>query len=130
MSTFACECPDCAPLPSTTARPSGPVVPAPTVQPPPRPGGDAAWPSLLASGLVPESLRPLCEARDALGRSRYGRPLETHNGRDAARDCLEELLDGAVYAWQVSLEVGEGYGWERVATECLRLAEWVKERRP
>lgn len=98
-------------------------------QPPPRPGGAAVWPALLASGLVPESLRPLCEARDALGRSRYGRPLETGNGRDAARDCLEELLDGAVYAWQASMECPEWvWGWRAVAESLLREAEWVARR--
>lgn len=89
------------------------------VQPPPRPGGVAVWPSLLASGLVPASLRPLCEARDALGRSRYGRPLEVGNGRDAARDCLEELLDAIAYSGQHAMETAPG-SFDSEEWECVR----------
>lgn len=36
-------------------------------------------------------------ARDALGRERYGTPLQTHNGRDHLRDAYEEALDLVVY---------------------------------
>lgn len=42
--------------------------------------------------------------RDALGRKRYGTPLQTHNGRKALRDAYEEVLDLAVYLKQELLE--------------------------
>lgn len=42
--------------------------------------------------------------RDALGRQRYGTPLQPHNGRDALRDAYEEALDLAVYLRQALYE--------------------------
>lgn len=42
--------------------------------------------------------------RRELGKSRYGTYLQPHNGRDAARDLLEELLDAAVYWTQIEME--------------------------
>lgn len=47
------------------------------------------------------------EARRELGKQRYGRPLQTFNGRDALRDLLDELLDGATYAMQVRMEIAQ-----------------------
>lgn len=44
------------------------------------------------------------EARIALGIERYGHPLQTENGRDPARDALDELLDAAHYLKQWHLE--------------------------
>jgi hypothetical protein len=38
--------------------------------------------------------------RDDLGRSRYGTPLRTWNGRDALVDAYQEILDLAVYVRQ------------------------------
>lgn len=35
--------------------------------------------------------------RDLLGRSRYGVPLQPHNGRDALQDAYEEALDLCAY---------------------------------
>lgn len=43
-------------------------------------------------------------ARIQLGIERYGHPLETHNGRDAALDAYQELLDSAHYLKQLHLE--------------------------
>jgi hypothetical protein len=43
-------------------------------------------------------------AREALGVSRYGTPLQAFNGRDALRDILEELLDASVYVKQAMVE--------------------------
>ncbi len=43
-------------------------------------------------------------ARDALGRARYGTPLQAGNGRDALRDAYEEALDLAVYLRQAIAE--------------------------
>jgi len=43
-------------------------------------------------------------ARDALGRGRYGTPLQPHNGRDALSDAYQEALDLAVYLRQALYE--------------------------
>lgn len=43
-------------------------------------------------------------ARIELGIERYGHPLQTHNGRSAARDAYDELLDAAHYLKQLYLE--------------------------
>ena len=40
------------------------------------------------------------QARDSLGRERYGTPLQANNGRDALRDAYEEALDLCVYLRQ------------------------------
>lgn len=37
------------------------------------------------------------EDRLALGISRYGQPLQAHNGRDSLRDAYDEALDLCVY---------------------------------
>ncbi len=54
---------------------------------------------------VQDALIDLIKERRALGIERYGRPLQTFNGRNAVRDLLEELLDGATYAMQVEMEI-------------------------
>lgn len=56
--------------------------------------GPAVW------DLVIEDMR----ARDQLGRSRYGTPLQPFNGRKALRDVYEELLDTVVYMRQLLFE--------------------------
>lgn len=47
----------------------------------------AIWPLVIAE----------MEARDKLGRERYGVPLQPHNGRDTLRDAYEEALDLCAY---------------------------------
>ncbi|MFD8650683.1 hypothetical protein [Streptomyces mirabilis] len=54
---------------------------------------------------VQDRLLELIKERRALGVQRYGRPLQTFNGRNAPRDLIEELLDGATYAMQVEMEM-------------------------
>jgi hypothetical protein len=54
----------------------------------------AVWPLVVAD----------MQARDAVGRERYGVPLQPHNGRDALRDLYEELLDAVAYARQAIYE--------------------------
>lgn len=54
---------------------------------------------------VQDALIAQIEERKQLGIERYGRPLETHNGRDAVQDALEEAIDLAVYLKQVELEM-------------------------
>jgi hypothetical protein len=63
-------------------------------QGPPRQGVQDVTPLLIAD----------LEARAAAGLATYGRPLQTHNGRNAAQDALEEALDLAQYLKQVVLE--------------------------
>jgi hypothetical protein len=53
---------------------------------------------------VQDALIRHIEQRKALGIERYGRPLQTFNGRKAIKDLLEELLDGAAYAMQAEME--------------------------
>jgi hypothetical protein len=57
-------------------------------------------PTRAARDMVAAGLR----ARRELGVAKYGRPLESHNGRDAWQDCWEEVLDALVYAAQMRLE--------------------------
>ena len=54
----------------------------------------AVWPLVISD----------MQARDALGRARYGTPLQPHNGRDALRDAFEEALDLCVYLRQAIYE--------------------------
>jgi shikimate 5-dehydrogenase len=42
--------------------------------------------------------------RARIGLERYGRPLETFNGRDALRDAREEVVDGFQYVTQLLME--------------------------
>jgi hypothetical protein len=51
-------------------------------------------------------IRALEERRD-YGIRKYGRPLETHNGRDALTDAWEEALDLVTYLTQFRLERGD-----------------------
>lgn len=66
-----------------------------TDQPPPAESNHpAVWGLVLAD----------MQARDQLGRARYGTPLQPFNGRDALVDLYQELLDAAVYARQAIYE--------------------------
>lgn len=56
---------------------------------------------------LPEVSLELAEAlrrRSVEGAKKYGTPLRTNNGRNAAVDCYQELLDAIVYAHQAHLE--------------------------
>jgi hypothetical protein len=53
---------------------------------------------------VQDALIDLIKERRDLGVQRYGRPLQTFNGRNAVRDALEEALDLATYLMQVEME--------------------------
>jgi hypothetical protein len=86
-------------------------------QGPPRRGVQDVTPLLIAD----------LEARAAAGLATYGRPLQTHNGRNAAQDALEEALDLAQYLKQVVLEQeAAAVRWVKVVSpivcwECGRL---------
>lgn len=87
----------------------------------PAPTGKGLDVSLLLVGLIPkiygsthtkpgmsvtvaEFLIKDIEARAAMGEQQYGRRLHTENGRNAMIDAYQELLDGAIYAYQAHLE--------------------------
>lgn len=53
---------------------------------------------------VQDALIKMIEERRELGIRRYGRPLETFNGRDPLRDALEEAVDLAAYLMQCVME--------------------------
>ena len=53
---------------------------------------------------VSEEVKKDLDHRIELGIKRYGRPLETNNGRDALVDLYEELLDAVHYIKQLILE--------------------------
>jgi hypothetical protein len=68
---------------------------------------DALIAHILASprlGAGANNLAAKIMERRALGIQRYGRPLQTFNGRDPHQDLLDELLDGATYAMQIRME--------------------------
>lgn len=44
------------------------------------------------------------KARDAMGRAKYGTPLQPFNGRKPLQDLYEELLDAVVYTKQELIE--------------------------
>jgi hypothetical protein len=65
--------------------------------------GDQPLPEPGRQNVVDDLVTHL-RARIELGVKRYGRPLETFNGRDANRDELEEFVDGWIYRWQARME--------------------------
>ncbi len=61
---------------------------------------------LPQSGREPVTPRVIedLQARTERGIATYGRPLESHNGRNALQDLYEELLDAAQYCKQKLME--------------------------
>jgi len=51
-----------------------------------------------------EHFNKMLDERQKIGIARYGRSLETHNGRNAARDADEEMIDALQYQMQLRLE--------------------------
>lgn len=81
-----------------------------TDQPAPKPGGFPVQAVLI------EALKQRME----FGLRKYGRPLETHNGRDPLRDMWEEMLDMVSYFTQYILEQGvELPGLEKFAKKFV-----------
>lgn len=94
-------------------------------QPPPTPNEhQAVWPKVIEAVKLAQERSTIAgdvelaaryapviadmEARDRLGRERYGTPLQPHNGRDVLQDLYEELLDACAYAMQATLEMRPG----------------------
>jgi hypothetical protein len=65
--------------------------------------GDQALPVPGRESVFLEVRRRL-DAREVLGVKRYGRTLETFNGRDVFTDAEDELLDRYVYSVQARME--------------------------
>lgn len=63
-------------------------------------------------------LQSMLRARRELGRAHYGTELCTNNGRAAYIDCLQELLDAALYATQGRME------GRQAPVECIDVA-WL-----
>jgi hypothetical protein len=61
--------------------------------------------SLPEGGQGGDLLLEVMEERRQVGLRRYGQPLRAFNGRHAARDLREELLDAANYSLQVEREM-------------------------
>lgn len=81
-------------------------------EPPPAPGDGDVWAEVIATLADDDPIRPLCEARRALGIEWYGCPLHRGDGRDHETDLLQELLDAAVYA--------QAAGFPRLRDDLLR----------
>lgn len=84
---------------------------------------------ILSSSQCPENLKPYFLHREQKGLQTYGTTLQPFNGRDAAQDCFEELLDGCQYAKQKYLESsddGDRLFWDEVFLDCLKLASRVQ----
>lgn len=65
----------------------------------------AAEPGL--SDATRETIGRMLVEREVRGIAKYGRSLETWNGRDAAVDTIEEFLDASQYGTQLALEVDD-----------------------
>ena len=62
-------------------------------------------PSRPVAGPLKQAFADWIDRRTAQGVETYGQPLMTHNGRDAARDQMEELLDFCQYQQQQLMEL-------------------------
>lgn len=78
----------------------------------------------LLSERAREELVALIRERDALGRSKYGQPLMSEDGRSGVQDCLEELGDLLQYAMKCKLNGTQNLGKLR---RMLRTAVIVLE---
>jgi len=59
------------------------------------------------------------DQRTAKGMETYGTPLQTHNGRSAEQDMIEELLDFAQYQEQSRMELADRVQATRYAAEPI-----------
>lgn len=108
-------------------------------QPPPTKGDSpAVWPMVIADlegafcrtkthDAIRELVREDMTARDALGRERYGTPLQVDNGRDPIVDAYQEALDLAVYLRQEMERDTPGYP-QREYHLALELVLLLRER--
>lgn len=106
-------------------------------QPAPIPnGGTPVWDLVIDdvtgfyNAAVNADVKADMRARDALGRARYGTPLQTNNGRNALQDAYEEALDLVVYLRQAIEERDEAeYGLTDLCAIYRRSLRTVGELR-
>jgi hypothetical protein len=67
------------------------------------PDRSMAWGTSNRARMLP-LLEELITRRVEIGRAKYGRPLEAHNGRNALVDAWEEQVDGCFYLKQADME--------------------------
>lgn len=72
-----------------------------------REGDSQPMPKPADGPIMHEVVIQALEDRLAVGVKRYGQPLRAWNGRDAAQDAFEEVLDLSVYLAQVREEMTE-----------------------
>lgn len=75
---------------------------------------------------VKEQVRLALRSREQLGIRKYGRSLQSHNGRDAWLDCWEDTLDSMAYITQAELEHGPQ---DYIAGHLMRALEAMALRR-
>ena len=99
-------------------------------QPAPTAGQEKVLPAAIryVEQMDVEELAADLEARAEMGYGRYGTYLRTHNGRDAAMDCYQELLDGLMYIMQAMMELpaDEVHELSRIRMYILISLEWLK----
>lgn len=100
-------------------------------QPAPTAGQEKVLPAVIryVEYMGNEDMVADLEARAEMGYGRYGTYLRTYNGRDAAMDCYQELLDGLMYIQQAMMELppDEVYELVRVRMYILTSLKWLKE---
>lgn len=100
-------------------------------QPPPSAGTENVLPTAIryAEQMNSAALVPDLNARAAMGYTRYGTYLQTHNGRDAAMDCYQELLDGLMYIMQAMMELppGDVHKLSRIRMNVLISLDCLKD---
>lgn len=85
-------------------------------QPMPKPGGRPV------KGYALATFARMIDERTEKGIQTYGRALETHNGRDALQDLMEELVDAVQYTTQAALERADlNMELDRLAREVASL---------
>jgi transcriptional regulator with XRE-family HTH domain len=91
-----------------------------------RPAGPVALPATGRVNVTPvarEGFLAMLRQRERKGIKTYGTTLQTHNGRDALQDLLEELVDAWRYAQQSRIE------WDDLIAENARLRADLAELR-
>jgi len=74
---------------------------------PPTPSPGDLWAELLDEPWMQNisfEAREQMTIRGAIGRARYGTPLQAFNGRDGKKGELAAALDGAIYCYQLMKE--------------------------
>ncbi len=112
--------------------------PATVIQPRPVGEGEDVNESLTALPNVSTALAQDFARRSLQGAAKYGTTLRTHNGRNAAVDAYQELLDASVYLHQLWLETPEDdRAWapysmrdevRQLRDEAISMAERVRRR--